>query len=76
MLSLQMQLIKSEAFGTVSVCQCDSSSNNETHSSAGHTRIKHSGKQESENRNPQALLKKNTAKAVLTDCTLANNNWY
>lgn len=28
MLSLQMQLIKSEAFGTVSVCQCDSSSNN------------------------------------------------
>ncbi len=28
MLSLQMQLIKSEAFGCVSVCQCDSSSNN------------------------------------------------
>lgn len=27
-LSLQMQLIKSEAFETVSVCQCDSGSNN------------------------------------------------
>lgn len=26
MLSLPMQLIKSEAFGTVSVCQCDSGS--------------------------------------------------
>lgn len=28
MLSLQIQLIKSEAFETVSVCQCDSGSNN------------------------------------------------
>lgn len=28
MLSFHMQLIKSEAFGTVSVCQCDSGSNN------------------------------------------------
>lgn len=26
MLSLQMQLIKNEAFGTVSVCQCDGGS--------------------------------------------------
>lgn len=53
MLSLQMQLIKSEAFGTVSVCQCDSSSNNKATSPLATVELKLSATSHSENRKPQ-----------------------